>query len=391
MRLSFCKLEENEIEQVMYLWEEVFNYSKEQLRIIHDVSVAGMKSGVSEISGIRSENGKLIGALRNDYRWIKIGKGKVFVSDIGYVSIKPEFQGKGYGTYLMEENMKCLKDKGVHIARLGGLVKFYEKFGFSRIPSFWYAFPLEEIKAGNKRIPITDVLKIEQAGIKIREFDKFQDFGCYKEITETDGKVRKVIDDNQEKFIIERKYEPELKRYIFEYKNTPVGFLFSYNNVIYDYGFKNGEEFVNLLKWFLYEKYNEQYKESRISHLFYDDILERKLIDGNVTFEKVERNSSISSDMICIVSFNSIIRFLMPEFQNVKKEMEIKIVLTDKNPAEEVKLVAAPDNNCIKIDLKMRQSEFIKFLFGIPSHLYANYNKEILEQIFPKKRCGFFI
>lgn len=391
MRLNFCKISEKEIEKVILLWKEVFNYSQEKSRILYDVSLAGIKSQVSEIFGIKNQKGELIGALKNDYYWMKVGEGKIFISDIGYVSIKPEFQGKGYGTYLMEEDIKYLRSKSVHIARLGGLVKFYERFGFSIIPSFWFAFPLDDVIAGNKKIPIIEVLKVKEREIKIREFNKKDDLEVYEKLSYNDWKVRKIIDENQKKFIRERKYEPELKRYVVEYKNTPFGFLFSYNNVIYDYVFKDEERFfVNLLKWFLCEKYNEKFNEVKILHLFSDNILEKKLIDEKIPFEKVEKNSSIASSMVCIISFNSLIKHLMPEFQKKKRKMLIKITLSDRKISEEIKIMNSPNKNCTKMNLEITQSEFIKFLFGISSTLYTDYKKRVLEKLFVG-RCGFFL
>jgi GNAT superfamily N-acetyltransferase len=74
------------------------------------------------------------------------GEEALFINDI---SIKPEFQGKGYGSKIIQSAIEYAKEQGIPVAlraSVGGhydtnsnmsqedLIKFYKKFGFENRP-----------------------------------------------------------------------------------------------------------------------------------------------------------------------------------------------------------------------------------------------------------------
>jgi len=89
------------------------------------------------------KDGKTIGCAHVLPQTLRIGKAKIVKGDLGYVAIPPEYQGQGLGHQLLTEALAWMKEQDYDLSRLGGLVKFYRRFGYQR---FFRRFL--EIKAG---------------------------------------------------------------------------------------------------------------------------------------------------------------------------------------------------------------------------------------------------
>jgi predicted GNAT family N-acyltransferase len=50
--------------------------------------------------------------------------------DLGHVGVRAELHGRGLGTILVQGCVEWMRRQGFHLSRLGGLMKFYRRFGY---------------------------------------------------------------------------------------------------------------------------------------------------------------------------------------------------------------------------------------------------------------------
>jgi putative acetyltransferase len=81
---------------------------------------------------LTERDGRVVGAVRIAPHWLRIGKAKVLKGDVGEVSVLPEMQGQGLGSAIMTDAVEWMKQERFDLSRLGGLVKFYSRFGYRR-------------------------------------------------------------------------------------------------------------------------------------------------------------------------------------------------------------------------------------------------------------------
>ena len=94
------------------------------------------------------EYGQTVGLVHIGRHRLQIGRSAIIKGDVGHVAIRPHLQGKGYGTKLMQNTIRFMGENGFHVTRLGGLMKFYSRFGYEpfqrrhiKIPVWVFQYP----------------------------------------------------------------------------------------------------------------------------------------------------------------------------------------------------------------------------------------------------------
>ncbi|MEI6500153.1 MAG: N-acetyltransferase, partial [Armatimonadota bacterium] len=87
----------------------------------------------------------IVACARLQRHWLWTGTGKVLKGDVGHVAVIPEAQGRGYGTDLMQRISPHLQANGCHLARLGGLMKFYARFGYEPFLRRYVHIPVQPV------------------------------------------------------------------------------------------------------------------------------------------------------------------------------------------------------------------------------------------------------
>lgn len=91
----------------------------------------------SDIRAMAYMNGKLIGHVGAEKRWISVGKSKVKVAGIGGVLVEKDYRGFGIAKKLIHQLIDNLQQKEyAHFGYLGcreEVVTFYSSCGFKRI------------------------------------------------------------------------------------------------------------------------------------------------------------------------------------------------------------------------------------------------------------------
>ena len=79
---------------------------------------------------VLEHDGGIAAVVRVQRHPLQIGRCTVLKGEVGHVAVRPELQGKGYGTRLMKGAVEHMRRSGLHLSRLGGLMRFYSRFGY---------------------------------------------------------------------------------------------------------------------------------------------------------------------------------------------------------------------------------------------------------------------
>lgn len=126
---------------------------------------------------IMLNNEKIVAAVHVKKDWLKIGKSKILKGDVGGVCVLPEMQGKGLGTLILKDTVEWMKKQRYDISRLGGLCKYYSRFGYKRFPRRYYEFNVGTLaRAGASRILESEISLENDLLKKIRPFVPQKDY-----------------------------------------------------------------------------------------------------------------------------------------------------------------------------------------------------------------------
>ncbi len=127
------------------------------------------------------DGGRIVGALCITPGRYWIGEAQITKADVGHVGVLPELQGRGIGSLLMSECVRILAERGFHLSRLGGLCKFYERFGYRPVPRVWYVAEVEPITGGAGLWMPEDLYPPSELERIVRHYEPRRDFhACRK-------------------------------------------------------------------------------------------------------------------------------------------------------------------------------------------------------------------
>lgn len=362
---------------------------------------------------VLEENKKIIGTCHIRKDKLKIGKAVIIKGDVGYVSILPEYQGRGYGSKLMKEAVLWMKKKKYDISRLGGLIDFYKRFGYIRFPRRWIEFTIgQKVPAGASFIEENEI-PIEDKFVKsIRPFDPKKDTISYIKL------VKKFQSRYNGSLITGKSKNVSINPifFVFVEKGKVVGYLSgcryekSVSGIgaeceIYDIGYEREKPYVlqSLIKYIN----NFAFKEgiSRMTaRLPFDPEIIKLLTEIPIRFQVIENYGGKAGNMIQIINIQSLFQRLSPELEDRLKNsvnisykgvLEIKIekdsvqleidkghikVVEGKKPSISIEI---PEFYLIQLILGLLSFEEIRDLFykeKLTSHEVA-----LLNTLFPRR------
>ncbi|NPV48115.1 MAG: GNAT family N-acetyltransferase [Armatimonadetes bacterium] len=114
---------------------------------------------------------------------IQVGKCTILKADVGHVAVRPERQGEGLGSHLMEELMRLLPGEGFHCTRLGGLMKFYRRFGYEPFPRRYVQFEVQPLDAELRGVRWAEKLGLSpELQARVRPYDPHGDHAAVGEL-----------------------------------------------------------------------------------------------------------------------------------------------------------------------------------------------------------------
>lgn len=120
---------------------------------------------------VLAKDGEVIGIGHLSRHPLRIGRCLIDMGYIGQVAVLPELQDQGFGTLLVGNLLDTMRAEGYDLARLGGLVRYYRRFGWIPFPRRFVEFPLQKMHAGTAEVAVSDMLEPDpQQAQFVREY-----------------------------------------------------------------------------------------------------------------------------------------------------------------------------------------------------------------------------
>ncbi len=305
-KVVFRRATRSDAEAIFRVLSSAFQLEKDSFKWNNMRSIA---YGGTENFLLMEKNNEIIGTVMISPHWLRIGSAKILKGDVGEVAILRELHGKGYGTRLMQECVSYLGKNGYHISRLGGLTRFYARFGYVPFPRRYYEFLLTDIKAGASVFTPDHFFLLTPDQEKcIRHYHPGKDWKMR-------DKIYDRFNENRSGSLIEyRNYsnppsgEPDVSalRFVYDDDNEVKGYIFAVEYpyepspfeskvTIYDSAFdlSSPQAFIILVKYLLRESY--KHNALRITARFpFDPLIQKLLIDASLHFSLQELQSGDS-------------------------------------------------------------------------------------------------
>lgn len=114
---------------------------------------------------------------------IQVGRCTSLKGDVGHVAVRPERQGEGLRTHLMQELVARLPQERYHCSRLGGLMEFYRRFGYEPFPRRYVQFEVQPRGAEVKGVRWAEKLRLSpELQARVRPRDPHSDHAATREL-----------------------------------------------------------------------------------------------------------------------------------------------------------------------------------------------------------------
>jgi len=407
--ISFRDGERTDIEAVLSLWKRAFHMTDKRLMILRDLLETDPEFRVLHLRLLQYDK-RLVGTVKTERCAIQFGRARLLCGDVGFVAIDPEFQGRGLGHLLMQDNCRVLEQLGCHLGRLGGYAEFYSRFGWSRHPSRCWRFPICDARLGAKTIPFEQTLSVEpEHGQCIRPMQKEKDWAGYASISRLCHRTtfwHQPADSPRRELDRRRRNDFELKRWVYDDKGRLRSYIFLCDDShIIDGGWEPGhwDAFVPLIKTVLLDAHRSNPEARQVTGtLPWDSRLAKALAEAGVNCELAEIHGGMGSTMVRIVNLRRLVDNFLPELAGRVESYQpppapaITFKLTDSGEQvtidlQHMRTFAQP---CAKgIVCKTTQGGLISLICGssCPKHAIIEFDRfpkdlrRFLNSLFPRQ------
>ncbi|MGQ9609268.1 MAG: GNAT family N-acetyltransferase [bacterium] len=369
---------------------------------------------------LMEKNSEIIGTVMISPHWLRVGSAKILKGDIGEVAILRELHGQGYGTRLMQECVSYLAQNGYHVSRLGGLTRFYFRFGYVPFPRRYYEFLLTNVNAGASVFTPEDYLVLTSEQEKcVRYYHPSRDWKRRDEIYD------KFNENRSGSYFEYRNYaspptgepDPSALRFVYDDGNEIKGYIFAVEYpceitpfeakvTIYDTAFDLDcpQSFTVLIKYMLSEslKRNAQRVTARLP---FDPLVQKLLIDTSISYSLQELQSGIASNMMSVTNLKGTLEAIAHELTHrrldaIKCDDFIFKMIVDSHEAT-IKVgessVEVMDKGESNLYLNCDTTAFLRWLFGLNGfdewqlNVSSNLNrsqKSVLSSLFSRQPCA---
>lgn len=383
-------------------------------------NMRGLAYGATENFLVLCKDEKIIGTAMISPHWLRVGSVSVLKGDVGEVAVLSEFQGQGYGTRLMQECIKYLSENGFHLSRLGGLVRFYARFGYVPFPRRYYEFLLTEVRAGASKISAEYLIKLSPKHARnIRLYHPVRDWQARNDLYDNFNKNRSgsLVEWRGESPPTSGEPNPNALSFVYDEDGQVLGYLFAGEYpyepspfeakvTIYDVAFDLNKPYVftSLMAWTLRESIRRG-AQRVTARLPFDPIIQKSLVDAELPYSLQELQSSIASNMMLILDFKGLIKAIIPELSlrimNLPNftPFSVRLSLNDQ------KVILKISNRTIELDdnvnadayLACDMTAFLRWLFGINGfdewqvgvkHSFSQEQLIAFAKLFPRLPCA---
>lgn len=365
------------------------------------------------------DGNQIVAALHAARHVLQVGTAQIFKADVGHVAVRPEFHRKGYGTALMQASTVFLKEHGFHIARLGGLMRFYSRFGYEPFPRRVLRIqvePMDEVFKGRKRSEILALPPELTEGI--RAYRPATDYAAKHALKRAWNLNRSGAVPLAQTVLPGTGPEPgkNTLEFIYEKDGKLRGYLkgdfakihthapeptYCINELVYDTNCPEACE--ALLKTFIFRA-AEIAPTTITARLPFDETLFADINRADIAFEVVEMRQAADGNMMKIIDLIALLKAISPELRHRLEACGVRtlrgrfrFVLPDGEAGLLVSRgtlrIGPPGDDAIPV--RTDQSTFLKWVFGIAgfaefalSDGIAAEERLLLNILFPRCPCA---
>jgi putative acetyltransferase len=126
----------SDIETIHHLTEEAFSRTSYTSGTEQHIIDALRQAGALTLSLVAEVDGQVVGHIA--FSPVTVSGGSTGWYGLGPVAVKPEFQGQGIGSALVQSGLAALREQGARGCVLVGDPAFYGRFGFSNDPALTF-------------------------------------------------------------------------------------------------------------------------------------------------------------------------------------------------------------------------------------------------------------
>jgi predicted N-acetyltransferase YhbS len=277
---------------------------------------------------ILEDNSQIIGAVHIRKDWLRIGKTKILKGDVGDVSVCPTMQGKGIGSLILNDTLKWMKGNHYDLSRLGGLCRYYSRFGYQRFIRRYFEFNVGTLARAGASNVLEGVIPLTDTELAcIRSFDPVKDHSGGSKLAESFGKLY-----NGSSFTVAEQPPPpggkiDPLNLVYEEDNTIVGHIevaesetevsdFEARIRIYLHGYEKTKPYV--IKALIAHINNYAFARGikrMTARIPFDAAIIQALAATPLRFKTVETYGGISGNMLQIVNLESLLSRISPELE----------------------------------------------------------------------------
>ncbi|MBT3376587.1 MAG: GNAT family N-acetyltransferase [Lentisphaerae bacterium] len=364
--------------------------------------------------------GVTVGVAHIAPQWLQVGREAILKGDVGHVGVRPDRQGTGHGTRLLEACISTMHARGMHMSRLGGLMRFYRRFGYEPFPRRLIRIPVEPMAAVLKGRTWAEILALppEQAQ-RVRPYHPARDYRAKHAllVAFNDGRSGAARTPDAPGDAPTAGPDDEGLEIVYEQDGVIRGYLrgalalvharaptptYCVNTFAYDP--QTPEACGALLKIFI--RRAASIAPTAITARFpFDERVFADINAANIRFEAVELRQGADGNMVQVINLPALLEAISPELEHRIADAapapwtgHVRFVL----PGQEAGLSvspggistgATPEN---AVTVKTGHSTFLKWVFGISG--FAEFadaglgltppQHQLLATLFPRRPCA---
>ncbi|HEX29541.1 TPA: GNAT family N-acetyltransferase [Candidatus Poribacteria bacterium] len=273
-------------------------------------------------------DGEIAGVTRIGRDKLRYGEATILKGDVGYVSVRRELQGRGLGTTLMREVVRFMREEGFHISRLGGLIRFYSRFGYVPFPRRFYEFPIEPARAGAMTLQPEEFLALTPEKGEIRAYEPRRDWPDRRRLYDLFNRARtgSIVEGTPPR---PEEGGPDRSglRWVYEEEGKLHGYIFAHvhgeeADIHGAFDLSHPSALPSLMRKILLELYRRGVKHI-LGRLPFDHAVENKLVEGGIYFILRELNSYPASNMLLLIDLKRFLRAVTPEWSRRLRRIDI--------------------------------------------------------------------
>jgi len=376
--------------------------------------------GQTERFLVLEKAGEVIAALVVLQHWLRIGTAKVLKGDIGEVSVIRELQGRGYGTQLMQGCVRHLRENGYQLSRLGGLNRFYARFGYVPFPRRYYEFLLTGSHAGATIIPPEHLISLNPEQEQcVRLYYPHRDWQRRYELYErfNQNRTGSLVRGRSTTQPSVSEPDPNSLNFVYEKNGSVVGYLFASEHPeehspfeakvqIGDVAFQTDkpEAFKTLMSYVL--RAAAQRGAQRVTaRLPFDPMIQKLLTEAALSFSLRELQSAPASNMMMLVDLPGLLKAITPEltrrYSGVSPcpPFSVRIQVDEQTATLIVKpsSVEPADKERTDIQLSCDSNTFLRWTLGLNGfdewqagviHNFTGEQERIFAALFRREPCA---